>query len=42
MMKARQDNNMTYCIGMVYAKTEIKMSGPIELSMVCYQNKIGQ
>lgn len=29
MMKIKQDNNVTNYIGLVYAKIEIKLSGPI-------------
>ena len=28
VMKNRHENDMTYCIGLVYAKTETKLSGP--------------
>ena len=40
--KTRQDNDMTSYIGVVYAKNETELLGPIELGVVCYQNQIGQ
>ena len=42
MTKIRQDNNVTDCIGLVYTKTKIKLLGPIWLSVVSYENQIGQ
>lgn len=41
-MKTRHDKNVTDYIGVIYAKTEIELSGPIELSAVCYENKTRQ
>ena len=40
--KTRQDNDMTSYIGVVYAKNETELLGPIESGAVCYQNQIGQ
>lgn len=41
MWNTKQDNDMTDCIGVVYAKTETELLGPIEPSVVCYQNQKG-
>ena len=38
MTKTRHDNDMTYCIGMVYVETETELSWPIEPGVVCYKN----
>lgn len=40
MAKTKQDNNMIECLGVVYAETETKLSGPIKRGVVCYQNQI--
>ena len=40
-METKQDNDMIDCIGVVYAKTETELSGPIKSGAVCYQNQIG-
>lgn len=39
MIKTRQDNDMTNQIGLVDVKTEIELSGPIELGVVFYENQ---
>ena len=39
--KTKQDNNMTHCIGLVYAETQIELSRPIWLNVVCHENKTG-
>ena len=36
--KTIQDNNVTNHIGLVYAETEIELSGPISLGWVCDDN----
>lgn len=33
---------MIDCIGVVYAETETKLLGRIELGAICYQNQIRQ
>lgn len=40
--KARQDNNVTNHIDLVYAEIEIELSRPIWPSVVCDENHIGQ
>ena len=40
--KARQNNDIINCIGVVCAEIETKISGPIKLSAVCYENQIGR
>ena len=42
MMKIRENNDMTDCIGVVYAKTQTQLSGPIKPGAVCYENKTEQ
>ena len=37
-MKARQDNNVIDCIGLVDVKTETELSRPIWLGVVCDEN----
>ena len=41
-MKTKQDNDLIDCIGVIYAETKIELSGPIKLSVVCYQNQTRQ
>ena len=40
VMKTKEDNDVTDCIGVVYAETETKLLEPIEPGAVCYLNKI--
>ena len=40
--KTRQEKDMTNCIYVVYDEIETELLGPIELGMVCYQNKTRQ
>ena len=42
MMKNKQDNDVTYRIGMVYSKTKIELLGTIWLSVVCHENQTWQ
>lgn len=42
MIKKRQDNYVTDCIGLVYVETKTELLGPIEPSVVYYENKIRQ
>lgn len=35
--KTKQDNDMIDWIDVLYVETEIELSGPIELGVVCYQ-----
>ena len=39
MTKTRQENDMTDRIGLVYAKFEIELSGPIWTGVVSEENK---
>ena len=39
--KTKQDNDMTDYIDLVYAETEIKLSGPISMDVVCAENLTG-
>ena len=39
MTKTRQDNDVTNHIGIVYAKTETKLLGPIESSAIGVEKK---
>ena len=41
-MKTRQNNDGINRISVVYTKTEIELSRPIEPGVICYQNWIGQ
>lgn len=41
MMKTRQNNDVTDCIGVVYAETKTKLLGPIKPGAICYDNQIG-
>ena len=34
-MKTKQDNDLTNCIGAVYAKNDTKISWSIELGTIC-------
>lgn len=40
--KSRQDNDVIDNIGLVYFKTETKLSGPIWLGAVCKENQTRQ
>lgn len=42
VIKTRQDNDMIDFIGVVHVETETELLGPIEPSMVSYQNETGQ
>lgn len=42
MTKAKQDNNMIDRIGVVYAKNDIELSGPLRLGAFKDENKTGQ
>ena len=39
--KTKQDNDMTDYIDLVYVETEIKLSGPISMDVVCAENLTG-
>ena len=39
MIKTKLDNNVTNQIGLVYVEIETKLSGPIELGVVSYENQ---
>ena len=41
-MKTRQDNDVTNCTGVVYAKNEIEFLWSIRLSVMCDKNQTGQ
>lgn len=38
MTKTKQDNYVIDCIGLVYAKIEIELSGPFRLGVICDEN----
>lgn len=42
VIKTIQDNDMTNHISLVYIETKIELLRPIELSVGCYKNEIGQ
>lgn len=42
MTKTRQDNDVIDWNGAIYAEIETKLSWPIELGVVCYDNKTRQ
>ena len=42
MMKTTQDNEVIDCIGVVFTEIETKLLRPIEPSVVCDENQIGQ
>ena len=42
MTKTKHDNNVTNCIGLVYAETKTKLLGPIWLGAVYDENQTGQ
>ena len=42
VIKNRQDNDVTNCIGLIYAEIETKLTGSIWSSAVYDENKIGQ
>ena len=42
VMKTRQDNDMTDCIGAFYAKKDIELLWPIGLDAVCDEYQRGQ
>ena len=41
-MKMKQDNDVTNCISVIYIKNKTELLWPIETSVVCHKNKIGQ
>ena len=38
MMKTREENDVIYCIGAVYAENDIELSWPIRLCLVFDKN----
>ena len=42
VMKFKQKNNVTDCIGAVYVENEIELSWSIEPSVICDENQIRQ
>ena len=41
VIKTRQDNNITDCIGSIYIKNEIELSWPVGPSAAHDENKMG-